>query len=412
MIFQTEKVSFLLSAVALGGMLTITTVPSPAFAAPPAGKKAASDADAEEGEEAGAADAGSGGVCKASLLLDAASGEVLEEHNSHEALPPASMVKIMTAYTVMKRIQEGSIKLTDMVTVSANASRVGGSQVYLKQDEQFPVSELLDALLVQSANDAATALAEHIGGATSGFVEMMKAEAKAIGMDESDFHSPHGLPPGKDQQPDVVSAADFGKLARAILKDFPQLLEITAKQQQPFRNGEFIMMNHNHLLRTFQGCDGLKTGFYNKAGFSIAATAQRNGLRMIAVVMGCEGRKKRDDETARLLSIGFAQYIPVKLIDKGAVIQSPVPVVDGEHPHVMPIAGDELRGLVRRGQEKSVVQKLQLCKGVKAPVQPNTPCGTVAFMAGEREIGKVPVLIKDPIQEIGYIGRVRRFLNL
>lgn len=379
--------------------------PAPAFAGP---KPAA---DAEEGEEGGD-DSKPGGACKASLLVDAASGEMLEEHNAHEALPPASMVKLMTAYTVLKRIQEGSLSLTDMVTVSANASKIGGSQVYLKQGEQFSVSDLLDALLIQSANDAATALAEHIGGATSGFVEMMKVEAKSLGMDDSKFFSPHGLPPGKDQQPDIVSATDFAKLARALMKEFPQVLDVTAKQQQPFRGGEFIMSNHNHLLRTFPGCDGLKTGFYGKAGFSVAATAQRNGLRMIAVVMGCDGRKKRDEETARLLSVGFAQYAPVKLIDKGAVIQTPVRVVDGEIPQVSAIAGEELRGMVRRGTEKEVVQKLQLCSAVKAPVQPNTPCGNIIFMAGEREIGKVPVLIRDAVPPIGYIGRVRRFLNL
>lgn len=367
--------------------------------------------NAADDEESGA-EGKDAGVCRATLVVDAQSGDVIHEQNAHEPLPPASMVKLMTAYTVLKRIKEGTIKGTDAVTVSANASRIGGSQVYLKQGEQFSVNELLNALLVQSANDAATALAEHIGGATSGFVELMKADAKALGMNESEFHTPHGLPPARDQKPDLVSANDFAILGRALMKEFPLVLEITSKQQEPFRDGAFTMSNHNKLLRTFPGCDGLKTGYYGKAGFSVTATAQRNGLRMLAVVMGCEGRKMRDEETARLMSMGFAQYASVKLIDKGAAVGAAVPVVDGVQPQVMPVAAEEVKGLVRRGEEAKVVKKYQLCPSVTAPVQPNTPCGTISFLIGDREIARVQAMIPQHVEPIGYVGRMRRFLNL
>ena len=191
--------------------------------------------------------------CKSMLLMDAASGEILSEVNAHVPLPPASMVKIMLAYVTLKKLKEGVVKLDDPITVSGTASKVGGSQVFLKQGEQFRLDQLLEAVLVQSANDAATAIAEHIGGTRDGFVEMMNAEAKALGMNESTFYTPHGLPPAKDQKPDLVSAHDFALLSRTVIKNYPEILVYTSKVESPFREGAFNMTNHNHLLRHYQG---------------------------------------------------------------------------------------------------------------------------------------------------------------
>ncbi|MCC6953996.1 MAG: D-alanyl-D-alanine carboxypeptidase [Deltaproteobacteria bacterium] len=337
--------------------------------------------------------------CQAHLLIDGASGEVIEEFNSHQALPPASMVKLMLAYTVMQRIKENALTMDEMVTASAQASKIGGSQVFLKQGEQFSVSDLLDAVLVQSANDASHALAEHIAGATSGFVEMMNETAKRLGMAESTFYFPHGLPPSKDQQPDVVSAHDFGILARAIIRDFPELLERTKISEKPFRGGEFIMRNHNRLVRTFPGADGLKTGFYSKAGFSVTATAVRNGVRMIAVVMGCDRSGNRDTFAAQLLSTGFARFRMTKLIDKGSAVEAGVPVLRGDPNGVALVSAEEVSGVARVGSDKNVVTRLEPCAGFEAPVAAGTRCGDIVFLSNDKEIARGPLVTAADVPE-------------
>ena len=353
------------------------------------------------------ASAGPADDCRASLLMDAASGEVLSEDNGHQSLPPASMVKVMLAYVTLKRLQEGGLKLEDPVLVSANASKTGGSQVYLKQNETFSVGALLEAVLIQSANDAATALAEHIGGTREGFVDMMNAEAKALGMNESVFHSPHGLPPAEGQEPDLVSAYDFALLSRAVMSKYPEILKYTSKTESDFRDGAFKMSNHNHLLRHYQGADGLKTGYYSQAGFSITATAQRNGVRMIAIVMGCKDRKNRDAQAARLLSTGISQFRSVSLLEKGMPVDETVEIAGGEKPQVIPVAGGPFTAYVKSGEEAKVARKVNPCAGLQAPVAANTPCGEVSFFLGERELGKVPLVIPEDVPTGGIITRIR-----
>lgn len=243
--------------------------------------------------------------CKAELLLNAETGEVISERNSHEPLRPASMVKLMLTWVVFHQIESGHLHFEDKVKASARASKIGGSQVYLKENEEFTVEELLKAVLIQSANDAAVALAEHIGGNVEGFVEMMNTEAKKLGMQNSTFYFPHGLPPSKGQKPDLVSADDFGILSRNLIKKYPKILEFTSKDVDTFRAGSFEMRTHNHLLHDFAGCDGLKTGYYSEAGYSISATAKRNDKRLIAVVMNCPTRRGRDEEVKKLFAKGF-----------------------------------------------------------------------------------------------------------
>lgn len=351
-------------------------------------------------------------TCRASMLLEASSGQVLEELNSQEPLPPASMVKMMTSYTTLKKVHEGSIKLTDTITASAWASKVGGSQVYLKQGEQFTLSELLEAVLVQSANDAATAIAEHIGGSVDGFVAQMNRDAQALGMSQSEFHTPHGLPPATDQKPDLVSARDFGILARALLKEFPEITNYTSLQTKDFRAGAFQMSNHNHLLRHFPGADGMKTGFYNEAGFCITATAQRNGMRMIAVVMGCTDRKLRDKQASELLAKGFGQFTSVKLAEKGAKLQQLAAVENGVQKSVSLAFTQDVMATLKAGDEKRVVQKPTLCQNLKAPLKQNTPCGSVSFLIDDREVAKADLVIGVDVPEATTMGKVKQLFNM
>ncbi len=244
------------------------------------------------------------------ILIDAASGRVLFEDNPDVQAPPASIIKLMDLLIVLEYVKNKAIGLQDTVTISAEAAKIGGSQVYLKENEQFTVDELLYALMVQSANDAAVAIALHVAGTKEAFVDLMNKKAREIGMTNTTFHSVHGLPPGKGQQADISTPRDIATLCRELLKW--DALRYTSVKERPFRADSaepFGMRNHNHLLGNFDGCDGFKTGYYRVAGFSIAATAARKNQRAIAVVFGSENRHVRDAKTKDLLARGLTELI-------------------------------------------------------------------------------------------------------
>ncbi|WP_319585314.1 D-alanyl-D-alanine carboxypeptidase family protein [uncultured Desulfobulbus sp.] len=244
------------------------------------------------------------------LVIEADSGKVLFEANADAKVYPASVLKLMDLYVILDRIEQGALKLDEMVQVTPEAMKTGGSQVYLDPKEQFPVEDLIYALMVQSANDAAVALATHIGGSKEGFVALMNQKAQELGMKNSKFHSVHGLPPSEGQEPDVTTARDLAILCRSLVKR-PEALKYTGTQSKGFRDEKFIMRNHNKLLGQVAGCDGLKTGYYQAAGFSIAATAKKGGVRIITLVMGSKDRKVRDAKAVELLAKGFT-IIPPK----------------------------------------------------------------------------------------------------
>ena len=243
------------------------------------------------------------------LAIDGDSGKILVDENSGAVGYPASVLKLMVLYVILDRIEQGSLQLDEMVRVTSEASQMGGSQVYLDPKEQFSVEDLLYALIIQSANDAAVALAIHVAGSKDGFVAMMNEKAKALGMNSTTFYSVHGLPPSEGQQPDRTTARDLAVLAREMAKN-PEVFKYTATRERDFRNGEFIMRTHNKLLASVDGCDGFKTGYFKAAGFSIIATAKRNGVRIIAVVLGSRDRKVRDAKASELIAIGFAKTPP------------------------------------------------------------------------------------------------------
>ena len=239
------------------------------------------------------------------IVVDASTGQVLFEERADAAGYPASMVKLMDLLLVLEEIDEKRLSLLDKVSVSREAERMGGSQVYLAAGESFTVEDLVYALMIQSANDAAVALAEHVAGSKEAFVKLMNAKAASLGLGATTFHSVHGLPPGSGQSPDVSTARDLARLGIEICKR-PDVFTYTSTQERGFRNDTFIMRSHNQLLRSVDGCDGLKTGYFRLAGFSIMATAERNGERLVAVVLGSKDKKVRDAHAARLLNEGFA----------------------------------------------------------------------------------------------------------
>src|SRR3989441_3124796 len=291
----------------------------------------------------------SGTAPAAYLVVDADSGTVLAERDAHRRWPPAAMTKRMTVLLAMERVQAGSLSLDTRVHTSAWASRIGGSQVYLAAGETFPLGELLKAIMIASANDAAVAVAEHIAGSSAAFVDLMNARAKALGLADTTYQSVHGLPPGKGQTADMTSAHDLAVLGRELMR-FPEVMRWAGTPSAGFRNDTLQMANTNHLVRTFNGATGLKTGYYREAGFSITATATRNDLRLIAVVLGVPTKEGCFAEAARLMNETFASYRMVAAAHRAAG-GGEGPVGRGPGGRVKALATGDLVVLVKRAED-------------------------------------------------------------
>jgi len=224
---------------------------------------------------------------KAYIVMEGSIGKILEGENTHLKWPPASITKLMLAYIVMEKLSKGEVQLTDKITISKNAARIGGSQVFLKEGEAFTLEELMKATMVASANDAAYAIGEFLAGSSEEFISLMNEKAKTLNMVDTEYHSVHGLPPSKGEQEDLTSCNDLATLARELLK-YPKLLEWTSIKSDSFRDGKFILNNTNKLLIKMPAVDGLKTGYYRKSGYNIVVTAKKGDLRFIVVVMGTD----------------------------------------------------------------------------------------------------------------------------
>ncbi len=264
------------------------------------------------------------------LAIDADSGNILFEHQPDTVIYPASVLKMMVLLVILERVEQNVLGLDEMVQITKEAAQMGGSQVYLDPKEVFSVEDLLYALMIQSANDAAVALAMHVSGSKQGFVDLMNQRAAELGMKDSRFHSVHGLPPAEGQEPDRTTAADLAILSRE-LADKPETFKYTSTREREFRGGTFIMRTHNHLLESVNGCDGFKTGYFKAAGFSIVATAKRDGVRIISIVLGSKDRKVRDAKASELLAKGFAM-VPAKPRAEPAVSKANTVAVKPDNP--------------------------------------------------------------------------------
>ena len=242
------------------------------------------------------------------IVVDNTTGKVLFEDKADAQGYPASVLKLMDLLIILEKIEQKQLSLQDPVIVSAKASHIGGSRVWLAEKETFTVDDMLYALMVQSANDVAVALAEKLAGSTEAFVELMNKRAQELGMTHTVFHSVHGLPPSVGQEHDITTARDFALLSRELLKH-KDTLRYTSTRERPFRPDDkkhmVMMRNHDHLLGQVEGVDGLKTGYFTEAGYSIALTAERKGQRVIVIVLGSVDRKVRDAKAAELLAKGF-----------------------------------------------------------------------------------------------------------
>lgn len=243
---------------------------------------------------------------KSAVLMEYETGRILFEEHAHEQYIPASMVKMMVLFLTMEQLDAGVVHLSDIVTTSEWAAHMGGQQVHLFKDETFTLKELLDAMVIASANDAAVAVAEYIAGDVETCVVLMNARAKALGMQNTTFYNVHGLPAGKGQEDDVTTAYDMAILGRALLQAYPEVLAWTSTYTAPFRDETMTLVNTNKdLLRKVEGVDGLKTGYHRRAGFNVCATAEREEQRFIAVVMGAPSKVDRLRTVTDLLESGF-----------------------------------------------------------------------------------------------------------
>ncbi len=242
---------------------------------------------------------------RSALLIEAKTGRVLRAYRPRKRIYPASVVKMMTTLLVMEHIQKKKNNLGETVRISRAAARVGGQQVYLRRGEKFRLVELMKAVMITSANDAAYAVAEHVGGSASRFVRLMNERARELGMTDSRFVNPNGLPPRGRRPANIMSARDASILAREILKH-PRVLSWTSQRTASFRGRRHALVNTNRLMRRYPGMDGLKTGYYRRAGFNLVATAKRRGLRLISIVFGSKNSARRFRETRKLLSWGFS----------------------------------------------------------------------------------------------------------
>nr|NJM01638.1 D-alanyl-D-alanine carboxypeptidase [Desulfobacula sp.] len=325
--------------------------------------------------------------------------------------PLASVTKLMTACVVMEKLESGAHQLTENVPVSAASSKMGGSQVYLKQGETFTLEEMMKAIMVASGNDAAHAVAEHLAGTQEAFVEEMNKKAKSLGMNDSEFHSVHGLPPAEGQIADVSSCHDLMLLARELLK-YPKLLEWTSIQTEPFRDGAFIMNNHNRILGKLSGADGFKTGFYSNAGFNVVATAKRDGLRLIVAVLGSPSARIRDGVAIEKFKKHMAKYSMAPLVKKGQALGEAVSLPQGETQSFQAVAADDIFYPVLREKLSAVKKEIHLPRELQGGVEEGQKIGDIVFVLENETLGTVDLVAPARIQKLGFFKRVLRRVGL
>ncbi len=370
---------------------------SPALAARHHHAKAKAEAS-EESAEAGSTETLKGPYQEA-CVIEPTSGTVLFAKNEHQAWPTASLAKMMVMEIVAEKLDDGSLKLTDQIPTSEKAARMGGSQVYLKPGETFSLDDTMKAIVVHSANDSSVAVAEYIAGSTEAFVQMMNAEAAKLGMKDTHYYSVHGLPPASGQQADVASAYDEALLARALVKH-PQILQWSGITTAPFRAGTFELRNTNHLVFNYNGCDGLKTGFYYKAGFNVVATAHRGGMRLIAVVLGSPRKGENFRSAGELLSVGFAQYEMKAIAKKGSASSVSVAVTDGAASKLVPVWGDDAAVFMKRGDEKTAYKvNYEVPAMIAAPVRAGQKIGSAEVMVGGQSTSTIALLAPSDVAE-------------
>ena len=336
---------------------------------------------------------------KSALLMDVNTGTILYESNAHEKLAPASVTKVMTMLLIMEAVDSGKIALTDMVTASEAAAAKGGSQIYLKVGETMSVSDMLKSIAVSSANDCACAMAEHIAGSEPAFVDMMNAKARELGMNDTNFVNCTGLDDGEGAENHRTSAYDIAVMSRELLKNHPLIKNYTTIWMDTVRNGTFGLSNTNKLIRFYSGATGLKTGFTSGAGYCLSATALRDGMELIAVVMGAETSQARNAACKSLLDYGFANFA---VVTPELTEVADVPVKLGRAEAVTVQLGDAAGLLIDKAQKSGITTEVTTEESVTAPVSQGQRIGTLTVKAGEQVLSEVPLVAAEGVDRLSW----------
>jgi D-alanyl-D-alanine carboxypeptidase (penicillin-binding protein 5/6) len=331
--------------------------------------------------------------------MDADSGAVLAEMNANAAMEPASITKMMTAYAVDMALLEGDIKSSDMVTVSEQAWRTEGSRMFIEVGKQVSVADLLKGLVIQSGNDAAVALAEHVAGGEQSFSALMNHHAERLGLDNSHFVNATGLPDPEH----VMSARDIAELSRAIIRDFPEEYKLYAVKEFTF--SDIKQYNRNQLLWRDESVDGLKTGHTQSAGYCLAASAKRGDQRLISVVLGSPSEKARTSASQALLGYGFRFYITSELYAGGEALAS-TRVWKGEQSEVDIGLEQTLYVTVPRGRHKDLEAAMIIDSEIEAPITTGERVGTVRVSLGDETLSELPLVALNDVGEAGFVGRM------
>lgn len=343
--------------------------------------------------------------CIGAVLMEKETGTVLFEQNSHDKLEPASVTKVMTLLLVMEALDAGVISLDQMVPISAHAVSMGGSQIWLKEGEEMSVDDLLKAVTVVSANDGAVALAELVAGSEEGFVERMNQRARELGMNDTCFINCTGLPAAGH----LTSAYDIALMSRELVFRHSAIRKYTTIWMDSLRGGAFQLSNTNKLIRFYDGATGLKTGSTDTALYCLSATAERNGMELIAVVLKAPSSEKRFESAKALLNFGFANYTLMDVYPDQAL--PPVDVLLGVKGQVQPVLSQSSRILVDKAEINNVTSQLNLCENVEAPVEAGQKLGEMVVSINGQTLQTIPILASEAVARLSVPGIFMKFLK-
>ena len=332
---------------------------------------------------------------KSAILMEEATGNILYESNPDERLPIASVTKVMTMLLIMEAVDSGKISLDDMVTVSENAMSYGGSTMFLETGEQLTVNDMLKGIAVASANDGCVAMAEHLAGSESAFVDMMNEKAKELGMENTHFMNTNGL----DEDDNYSSARDVAIMSRELMKH-ETIFNYTSIWMDTLRGGKFQLANTNKLIRFYDGANGLKTGSTSKALCCLSAAAKRNDMQLIAVVLGAPTSAERFASAKSLLDYGFANYAVNTQITAGDEVQK-IAVEKGVDKEVGVVAGDSCSTLVKKGQEDNITKEIKIDETITAPIEAGQKIGTMTISRDGEVIADIDLNASSAVEKKG-----------
>lgn len=352
-------------------------------------------------------------VSKAAIVIDAASGRILFEHNAHQPLPPASVTKVMTLLLALEAVERGDVALTDMVTTSSRAASMGGTQIWLETGERMAFGDMLWAIAVGSANDASVAVAEYLAGTESAFAQLMTERARELGAQNTHFLNASGLPPAEVgfSGEHVTSAYDMALISRHALT-LPHFLDLVSTYgpvvMRPDGKREPELYNYNRMLRTYPGMDGIKTGFTNEAGYSLAATASRNGVRVIAVTFGAPTSASRDEDVRRLLDFGFSRLTAVQVRAEGEAVAQ-ARVHRGLPETVDLIVQEDVFATILRGESEEFTEDVEWYgPRLEAPLAAGTAVGELVVRTGEYEVARTPLVVAQDVKRASVTQMILR----